>query len=207
MSTTQMDIDPKDILDAANQARERRDARSARLNAIVAVTVAALATFMGICKVKDDNIVQAMQQAQADKLDHWSYYQARNIRQELAEATLLQLELARPGTPAVSAAAHDAAIAKYRALAADQARKKEELKAQAEQDQKTYDAFNYHDDQFDLSDALLAITIAMLAVTALTGLWPLYWAALFPMTFGVLMGLAGLLGWALHPDALVKLLS
>jgi hypothetical protein len=202
-----MDIDPKDILDAANQARERREASSARLNAIVAVTVAVLATFMGICKVKDDNIVQAMQQAQADKLDHWSYYQARNIRQEVAEATLLQLELSRPATPAVSAAAHDAAIAKYRALAAEQARKKEELKAQAEQDQKNYDALNVHDDQFDLSDALLAITIAMLAVTALTGLWPLYWAALLPMTFGVAMGLAGLLGWALHPDGLIKLLS
>ena len=30
-----------------------------------------LATFMGICKVKDDNIVQAMQQAQADKIDNY----------------------------------------------------------------------------------------------------------------------------------------
>ena len=32
----------------------------------VALTVALLASFMGVCKVKDDNIVQAMQQAQAD---------------------------------------------------------------------------------------------------------------------------------------------
>ncbi len=30
-----------------------------------AITVAILATFMGICKVNDDNIVQAMRQAQA----------------------------------------------------------------------------------------------------------------------------------------------
>jgi hypothetical protein len=52
-----MDIDPKDIIETARQANEQREARSARLNAAVAITVAVLATFMGICKVKDDNIV------------------------------------------------------------------------------------------------------------------------------------------------------
>ena len=36
-----------------------------KLNPCVATTVAPLATFMGICKIKDDNFVQAMQQAQA----------------------------------------------------------------------------------------------------------------------------------------------
>ena len=202
-----MDIDPQNLLDAAQSAREARETRSARLIATVAVTVAVLATFMGICKVKDDNIVQAMQQAQADKLDHWAFYQARNLRQEVAEATLTQLQLARGTAPAAAAAGYDTAIARYRALASEQAAKKEALRAQAEQDQQTYDALNYRDDQFDLSDALIAIAIAMLAVTALTGLWPLYWAALLPTAAGVLMGVAGLTGLHLHPTALVRLLS
>jgi hypothetical protein len=196
-----MDIDPKDLIDTAQAAREQREARSARLNAVVAITVAVLATFMGICKVKDDNIVQAMQQAQADKLDHWAFYQARNLRQEVAEATVTQLELAAPSAAAASA------VAKYRALAQEQAKKKDELRAQAEQDQKNYDALNYRDDQFDLSDALIAIAIAMLAVTALTQLWPLYWAALVPTGFGVLMGVAGLAGLPIHPETVVKLWS
>ena len=202
-----MDIDPKDLVDAARAASDHQEARSLRLNAAVAVTIAVLATFMGICKVKDDNIVQAMQQAQADKLDHWAFYQARNVRQEIAEATATQLELARLGAPGASAAAYDAAIAKYRVLAQEQSKKKEELKQQAEQDQRNYDALNYRDDQFDLSDALIAIAIAMLAVTALTRLWALYWAALVPTGFGVLMGLAGLTALPIHPDALMKLLS
>jgi ribosomal protein S13 len=196
-----MDIDPQEVVEAA------KSSSNARLNAAVAVTVALLATFMGICKVKDDNIVQAMQQAQADKLDHWSFYQARNIRQEVAEGTLVQLELARANASAAQAPAYDVAITKYRELAADQARKKDELRQQAEEDQKRYDALNFRDDQFDLSDALLAIAVAMLAVTALTGLWPLYIAALAPTFFGVLMGLAGLAAWPVHPDALIKLLS
>jgi hypothetical protein len=202
-----MEIDPKDVIDGAEKAVTPAAAPSGRLNAVVAVTVAILATFMGICKVKDDNIVQAMQQAQADKLDHWSYYQARNLRQEIAEATVLQLELARDAQPGGRSAAYDEAIAKYRALAKDQAAKKEDVRQQALQDQKKYDDLNFRDDQFDLSDALLAIAIAVLAVTALTQLWPLYWAALVPTFFGILMGCAGLGGWNLHPDALVRLLS
>jgi hypothetical protein len=202
-----MEIDPKDLIEAAESATVHRKARSARLNAVVAVTVAVLATFMGICKVKDDNIVQAMQQAQADKLDHWAYYQARNLRQGIAEATVTQLELAKLGAPAASLPSYDAALAKYRALAEDQLKKKEELRVQAEQDQKNYDALNYRDDQFDLSDALIAIAIALLAVTALTGLWPLYWAALVPTALGALMGVAGLTALPIHPDTLMKLLS
>ena len=202
-----MDIDPKDIVDNAAAARDQADARARRLNAAVAITIAVLATFMGICKVKDDNLVQAMQQAQADKLDHWAFYQARNIRQQVAEATATQLELARAGAPAAAAAGYDTAIAKYRALAEDQAKKKEELKQQAEADQQKYDSLNYRDDQFDLSDALIAIAIAMLAVTALTGLWPLYWASLLPTMSGMLMGVAGLAALPWHPEALVKLLS
>ena len=35
----------------------------------------------------------------------------------------------------------------------------------------------------------------------------LYWLALLPTVGGVVMGLAGLLGWHLHPDALSRLLS
>jgi hypothetical protein len=206
-----MEIDPKDILETAKASaeppREPGEVRAAALNAAVAITVAVLATFMGICKVKDDNIVQAMQQAQADKVDHWGYYQARNLRQEVAEATAIQLDLARQGTKPSNPEAYDAAIAKYRSLAQDQAKKKDEVRAQAEQDQKTYDALNYRDDQFDLSDALIAVAIAMLAVTALTRLWALYWASLVPTAFGLLMGVAGLAGWPIHPEALVRLLS
>ena len=201
-----MEVDPMDTIESAQQD-EPTSPRSARLNAMVAVTIAVLATFMGICKVKDDNIVQAMQQAQADRLDHWNFYQARNIRQEVAMAMIEQLKLARLGRTAPEAAAYDATIARYEKVAAEQNQKKEELKQQAAQDQKTYDALNFHDDQFDLSDAALSLAIALLAVTALTHLWWLYWAAWVPIGFGVFMGLSGLLGWAFHPDALVKLLT
>lgn len=198
-----------DLLESLPSAEpdESAFAQFRKLNQCVAITVALLATFMGICKVKDDNIVQSMQQAQANKLDHWNFYQARNIREEVAKATLLQLRLAAPSQPASERQNYQKAIDQYTQLAADQAKKKDELKLQAEQDQKDYDAANFRDDQFDLADALLAIAISLLAVTALTHLWWLYFIALVPTGFGVLMGLAGLAGWGIHPDALIRLLS
>jgi len=162
---------------------------------------------MGICKVKDDNIVQAMQQAQADKLDHWQFYQARNIREEVAKSTLTQLRLQALTAPPNHQAAFDEQVHAYDDLAKEQSQKKAELKTQAEKDQATYDALNFRDDQFDLSDAAIAIAISLLAVASLTQLPWLYLVALLPSGFGVVMGLAGLVGWGIHPDALVKLLS
>lgn len=201
-----MDINPLDAVEASKPAPQ--EAKSSRLNQAVAITIALLATFMGICKVKDDNIVQAMQQAQADKIDHWAFYQARNLREEIAKSTLVQLRLQAIAAASVpQQVAYQEQITVYEALAKDQALKKEVLKAQAEKDQVTYDALNFHDDQFDLSDALLAIAISLLAVTSLTQLWWLYGVSLIPAGFGFLMGLAGLASWSIHPGALIGLLS
>jgi hypothetical protein len=198
-----MELDPKDTIEQAAEAAQK----SSRLNMLVAVTVALLSTFMGICKVKDDNIVQAMQQAQANKLDHWSFYQARNIREEVAKATVLQLQLAGASAPAATRADYDKAVARYQLLVADQEKKKDEVRAQAEQDQKDYDGWNFRDDQFDLSDAFLAITVALLAVTSLTQQRWLYWTAMVPAALGVLIGCAGLFAWPIHPSWLTALLS
>lgn len=197
-----MDIDPMAALEENDD--ENQKTANSKLNTWVAITVALLATFIGICKVKDDNICQGMQQAQADKLDHWSFYQARNIREEIDEAALAQMKLAAGITPSPESTA---AIQRYEKKAADQSSKKEELKQQATADQTNYDALNYRDDQFDLSDTLVALAISLLAVTALTRKHWLFWVAMVPTAFGVIMGLAGLLGWHIHPDALMKLLS
>jgi len=203
-----MEIDPIEPANsAAEDATSLTDKQHARLSTWVAITVALLATFMGICKVKDDNIVQGMQQAQADKVDHWNFYQARNIRQDIATATAAQLRLSATAAPPAQQEAYRAAIASYEDIAADQAKKKEDLRQQADQDQKNYDALNYRDDQFDLSDALVALSISLLALTALTHKRWIYFLALVPTFFGILMGLAGLFGWHLHPDAIARLLS
>jgi hypothetical protein len=206
-----MDADPLEYLENDNSEAVRGETeeskRRSRLNTRVAITVALLATFMGICKVKDDNIVQAMQQAQADKIDNYTWYQARNVREEIARATVAQLTAQSAAVPAEARAKFEEQIAAFQAIEKDQSEKKQQQLSDAAKADKTYNDLNFHDDQFDLSDAMLAIAISLLAVTALTQKEWLFYLALVPTLCGLLMGLAGLLGWNIHPDALTRLLS
>jgi hypothetical protein len=84
---------------------------------------------------------------------------------------------------------------------------KDDVSKQAEDDKKTYNDLNYRDDQFDLSDVMMALAISLLAVTSLVQKYWLYTMAMLPAGLGVLMGLAGLLGWHVHPDAIIGMLS
>ena len=199
-----MDVDP---LEATPKNDEPNSGPHGRLNAMVAVAVAVIATFMGICNVKDGNIVQAMQQAQADKLDSWNFYQARNIREDVMHATAAELGALAATVPAAARAALDTVASRYRMLGEEQARKKQAVKAEAEAAQKHYDELNYHDDQFDLADAMLAIAISLLAITSLTHKRWLVAVAMVPTAIGVVMGLTGLLGWRIHSDLIAALLS
>jgi hypothetical protein len=215
MRVMAIDIDPMEAVEqddedeaASPSSKSKKEESKSRLNSAVAIAVALLATFMGICSVKDDNIVQAMQQAQADKIDHWAFYQARNIREEVMAATAVQLETARAAAKTdAERAVYDAPIATYRGLAMAQGDKKESIKDDAGKDQAAYDSLNYRDDQFDLCDALIAISISLFAVTSLTQKRWLYAVALVPTFFGVLMGLAGLIGWHIHSDLIARWLS
>jgi hypothetical protein len=201
-----MTLDPLEIIENT-QDTASADKKSDRLNLWVAITVAILATFMGLCTIKDDNIVQAMQRAQTDTLDYWAFYQARNIRESVAETTATQLRLARLGQAASVQTAYDQEIARYEKASIEQAEKREALKILAEKAQKRYDELNFTDDQFDLAEAALAIAIAMLAVTSLTHRWGLYWFAMLSAIFGATMGLAGFFGLPLHPDFLIEWLT
>jgi hypothetical protein len=195
-----------DISDTINEAVEH--ASDSRLNSFIAALVAIAATFMALCNVKDGNIVQGMTQAQANAVDQWSYYQAKGMKQNLAEATLDQLQLQRTMlTDPKFAPMLDAKIAVYEKQVKKYEKEKIDIKANAEAQVKEYDRLNLHDDQFDMSDACLSVAIALFGVTALTKKrWLLALACLF-MFFGVLFGLAGFFAWKLHPDFFAKFLS
>jgi hypothetical protein len=212
-----MDPDPMEFVEDENEENENErngskpedPAKKSKftLNAVVAVSVALLATFMGICQVKSGNIVQAMQQAQVDKIDNYAWYQARNLREEIARATVAQLTAQAAAASPQAQPAIQQQIDIYKKIAADQEEKKKVQQADAERADKAYDELNIHDDQFDLSDAMLALAISLLALTALTQRQWLFGIAMVPTVFGVFMGLAGLLSWNTHLEIFSKLLS
>ncbi|HKC64272.1 MAG TPA: DUF4337 domain-containing protein [Pyrinomonadaceae bacterium] len=175
-----------------------------RLNSIIAVLVAILAAFMAVTKVKDDNIVQAMLQAKSDAVDTWSEYQSKKIKQHVMELGRDQSQVLRN---AQNATLVDEQLKHYESELERYKKDEDELQAKAQGLEAQYDALNYRDDQFDLSDAALSVALAMLAVTALTRKRWLLWASLIFAAFGFIMGIGGLFGLHLHPDWLTKLLS
>jgi len=175
-------------------------AGKSKINSRVALFVAITATFMALCNVKDGNIVQAMSQAQANSLNSWSYFEAKSTKQAIAENSL---ELLKHG----SANENDSLVKKFEALVARYDKEKGEIKAQAEGFQKEYNDINLFDDQFDMTEALLTIAIAMFGVTALTQKkWLLYFAGSVSL-LGIIFGLAAFFKISLHSDFISKILG
>ena len=179
---------------------------SDRLNEWVAITVVIISVFMAISNVKDGNIGQNMALAKADAVDAWNEYQAGRIKLHMDEDMLAQLKLniAAAGADRAAIAAEmdrlQKQIDKYNAKSAG-------LMKKAQDNEARYEELNQHDDQFDMSDALLSIAMALAAVSALTTIeWVLIVGWVFG-GFGLLMGGAGFLGWSLHPDFLANWLG
>src|ERR1700733_10809999 len=176
------------------------EAGKSKINSLVALFVAITATFMAICNVKDGNIVQSMDQAQAHSIDAWSYFQAKSTKESNAENTLELIRIQKmPGS--------DTLIKKYEAAIARYEKEKAEIKSQAEGYQKQYDDINLFDDQFDMTEALLTISIAMFGITSLTQKkWLLYFASAVSLT-GIILGLTAFMKISLHSDLVSKILG
>jgi epoxyqueuosine reductase QueG len=177
------------------------------LNNWIAVSVAILAAFMAVTKVKDDNIVQAMLQDKSDAVDTWNEYQSKRVKHHLLELGHDQATVMRTNAAPQSATVLDEQLKRYDDEIAHYTNDEKDLQAKARGFENQYDALNYRDDQFDLSDAALSVSLAMLAVTALTRKRWLLWFSMVFAAFGVAMGIAGLFGLPLHPNWLSKLLS
>jgi hypothetical protein len=180
------------------------------LNTTVALMVAVSASFVALCNVKDGNIVQAMAQAQANSVDAWSYYQAKSTKQNIAEGIIDEVTLQRDTTPGLSAETRgilDRKIAEYASKAKQYDAEKAKIKQSAEDFQRDYDRLNFRDDQFDMAEASLSLSIALMGVTALTQKrWLLAIGVIFA-GFGLALGVSGFLGYNIHPNFIAKLLS
>jgi len=187
-----------DINEAIQEPIEQ--AGKSKINSRVALFVAITATFMALCNVKDGNVVQAMSQAQAHSIDAWSYFQAKSTKQSIAENALGLLKLQNPPNSADIIKKYEEQISRYE-------KEKAEIKTQAEGFQKEYDDINLFDDQFDMTDALLTISIAMFGITSLTQKkWLLYFAAAVSL-IGIILGITAFMKISLHSDFVSKLLG
>jgi hypothetical protein len=177
-----------------------------KLNDTIAVTVVVLTVFLAICKVKDDNIVQAMQKAQSTSVDAWAEYQSTRVKLHVDENGLSMLRLTETtGTIDKALAAKQAA--EYQADIKKYEERSKETRAKAEALEKEYDRLNSRDDQFDVSEAFISIGVALAAVAALVDAWWLVYVAWGSGAIGTMFGIAGFAGIPLRAQWLVTLLG
>ena len=176
------------------------NSNSSKINSRVALFVAITATFMALCNVKDGNIVQAMSQAQANAINAWSYFEAKSTKQSITEKSLDLLKVENKPESKNLIKDYEEQIARYD-------KEKTAIKAQAEGFEKQYDDINLFDDQFDMTDALLTISIAMFGITSLTQKkWLLYFSSAVSL-IGIILGLFAFFKINLHSDFISKILG
>lgn len=176
---------------------------SDRFNNRVALTVAILATAIALFTIKAGNIAEAMAQAQAERNNGWAWYQAVRVREDMATYRLADLDrLLRGPLPAEERALTETERAAQNEEVARIRERLAETRDRAEAAEADYAALNALGDQFDLSEALLAIAITLLAVAALAHAAWLYWFALIPGAAGLILGAFAMANRALPLGAL-----
>ena len=172
-----------------------------RLNSLVAITVLIVSLFSTATRLKDDNLIRAMEYVKADSLDLWNEYQAERIKLHGDENGSKLLSLLRVQNAAAALLEQkrlQTQIAKYE-------RQSAELSVKAKAQEARYNALKSRHEQFDTEEGILSVTLALTAVAALTELsWLLVVGWAFAV-FGIVMGLAGMFGWPLHPEILTEL--
>ena len=159
----------------------------------VALTIAILASFIAFSAIKSGNVAEAMQQAQAERNNGWAWYQAVRVREDMATYELANLERLKRVAAPVEAERLTPEIATQNTEITKVRDRLNETRERAQAAEKDYDRLNLLGDHYDLSDALLAIAITLLAIATLSGVRWLYWFAMAPAVGGVVFALAAML--------------
>ena len=187
-----------EIEETIKEAIEKAEESS--INSRVAIIVSLVATFMALCNIKNSSMIQSMSRAQAHSIDAWAYYQAKGTKENMEKNTV---EILKLQPQKVS----DAVLKNYEVKIAQYEKEKEEIKKQAEGFEKQYDDIHEFNDQFEITEALLSISIALFGITALTQKkWLFGFAVLLSVT-GVVLGTTAFCKISLLGEWVAKLLG
>jgi hypothetical protein len=164
-----------------------------RLSAYVALTVVIISVFMAMCKLKDENLVDGMIHSDMKAVDTWGEYQAERIKlhDDENDAASLKFHSAAAGVDAGAVASE---IARLNAKASGYEKSSGDLKKQATGYEKSYEKKETTHAEFDVVDALCAITLALAAVAALADYILLLYIAWGVGALAVILGTSALLG-------------
>jgi Domain of unknown function (DUF4337) len=179
---------------------------SEELGALVAITVVIISVFLAVVKLKDENTIQGMQHTQVAAVDTWNQYQAERIKLHTDENDSAALKL-RAGFGGTDAAALDGEAKRLQSKMKHYDSESGDLMKEAKGDEARYQTLEFRHDQFDMADALCSLALALAAVAALTARRALLYVSWGAGACGMVLGLAGMIGWSLHPEWLARFLG
>jgi hypothetical protein len=189
-------------------AETARSRESDRFNNTIAIIVALISAFLAVSKIKDDNVVQAIQRSQALTVDSWNQYQAKRMRQFELDLEVVRAEAMLRDGVLKDTPENRALVDGWRTEIERYKGELKELSDTANGHDADYKRHNETDDLFDFSESFLSLALALLAVAALTRIpWLLGLAAGVGLV-GFVFGMAGFLRWGIiRPEWLSALLG
>jgi len=161
------------------------------LATVVLAVCATLSTFKGGSWSTRSVISQAMAS------DQWGFFQAKSLKQHLADSEAETLRLQALSLPAGSpvAAAYAERIAHARAEAGRYAKEKAQIEAQARQHEAARDEAQHHSQPFGLAVIFLQISILLNSIAGLFKNQRIWWAAIPVALVGLGLFADGFLAW------------
>jgi len=164
-------------------------------NKLVAIYIAVLAVLLAICSVGGGNAAKTVMTASIEVTDTYSFYQARNVRQQglRLAADDFEIRLLQPNLPEPMRKAMQEKITSHRATAdryesdPKGGEGKKELLAKAKKLEGERDVALRQDPYFDYSAGLLQIAIVLASSSLILGGSLLLWASIGTGVLGTLL--------------------
>ncbi|MFZ2030862.1 MAG: DUF4337 domain-containing protein [Vitreimonas sp.] len=170
-------------------AEQEESESDRRFNNLIAISIAFVATFMALSAIKSGNLDKAIAQTQAERIDNWAWYQAVRVREDMGTYELSNLQrLQRNAHDAGERARLATEITAQNGEIAHIRQRKDEVQTLARRSDSDLASMQPLGDQYDLSDALLSIATALLAICALARVRWLFWFSLIPAAAGLIVG-------------------
>jgi hypothetical protein len=165
-----------------------------QLDSLAAVTTVIAVAILTVVQIKAGSTSSEALSAQGEMINNYNWFQARQIRQLVADATAVQLELAARDAPAPLKATLEAKARKFAVVATQQNARKTEQRDDGAAAQARFERLSAQSSKLDLAQGILTLSVAMFALVALTDKFWLYVLALVPFTAGVVLGALAFVG-------------
>ncbi len=175
--------------------RELEEIGAKRFTKRIALTTAIYAVMLAITALGGNNSMKEMLLAQQEASNQWSYYQAKNMRENLYRIQRLNLEadfLDREDSMKPEARAKfEATIKKMADEEKRYATEKKDIEAEARKAEHERDVNRKRDPYFDFAEALLQISIVMASIAILSSSRQVFYFSLVTAAAGAILSFNG----------------